>query len=76
MANFENVDYDTAHKIVNKNKNMFWDGWTIVEWRRDPDGYFSKNGMFRNGQWGKVVRNISVSNDGTWKVPVKYAVGR
>ncbi len=68
------VDYETAHKIVEKNYSLHWNGWTIVEWKKNPDAFFNKNGMFRNGSWG-AVRQFPVDSDGTWKVPVKYVAG-
>ena len=76
MSNFEYVNYSTAHKIVEKNKNLFWNGWEIVEWRKDADAFFNKNGLFRNDSWGKVIRRIPLENNGTWKVPTKYVMAR
>lgn len=76
MSKFQHVGYDEAHQIVDSNKSLFWDGWNIVEWRKDSDGFFSKNGMYKNNSWGKVIRIVSLDNDGTWKVPAKYAMGR
>lgn len=64
------IDYDTAHKIVDKNINLFWDGWTIVDWKPLRDGIYKKNGMFRNNKWG-VSRRYESGNNG-WKVPAKY----
>ena len=75
MSNLVYVDYNTAHEIVNNNRNLYWDGWDIIEWRKDPDACFNKYGMFRNGSWGKA-RRITVSNDGTWKVSSKYVMGK
>jgi len=76
MSNFVSVDYDTIHQIVEKNKNLFWNGWQVVEWRKDPDAFFKKTGLYRNGSWGNVVRRINVDTDGTWKVPTKYELAR
>jgi len=67
------VDYDAAHNIVDSHRNLFWDGWTIVEWKATPDGFFKKNGVFRNNRWG-VARRYEPGNNG-WKVPVKYVGG-
>lgn len=67
------VDYDAAHAIVDSNKNLFWDGWTIVDWKPLKDGFYKKNGMFRNGMWG-VARKYYPGSNG-WKVPSKYVAG-
>lgn len=71
---FSDVDYNTAHKIVDSNKNLSWNGWTIIEWKKNPDGYWNKFGSFRNGSWG-VERKMPVQDNGTWRVPVKYVAG-
>lgn len=63
-------DYDLAHDVVAKNKNLFWDGWTIVEFKNNPDAVTYKNGMFRNGKWGATKR-FEPTRDG-WKVPKRY----
>lgn len=64
------IDYNTAHKVVDSNRNLFWDGWDIVEWKPNRDALYKKNGMFRNGRWGVAKRFTPGSNG--WKVPVKY----
>jgi hypothetical protein len=76
MNNNVYVDYDKAHSIVDASSNLHWDGWTIVEWRKDSDAFFNKHGSFRNGQWGRVIRRIGVSENGTWKVPAKYVMDK
>jgi hypothetical protein len=74
--NFINVGYDKAHAFVSANKNLFWNGWEIVETRKDADAIFNKHGIFRNGSWHKVVRRTTLGSDGTWKVPTKYDMAR
>jgi hypothetical protein len=67
------LNYEMAHAFVesNKNKNIFWDGWTIVKWAPGSNGYTQTNGMFRNGKWGYANR-FPVSGNGTWRIPSKY----
>lgn len=65
-----NVDYDTAHKIVESNPNLSWDGWKIVDFKKDFKAEFSANGVRLNNQWG-FFRVYDVDADG-WKVPQKY----
>lgn len=64
------VDYDAAHNIVDSNNNLFWDGWTIVDWKPMKDGFYKKNGMFRYGKWGVAKKYFPGTNG--WKVPTKY----
>jgi hypothetical protein len=63
-------DYNDAHRVVDRSPNLFWDGWTIVEFRNNPDASSYKNGMYRNGKWG-TARRYEPSRDG-WTVPKRY----
>lgn len=73
MSNLTELNYDDAHKFVEKNKfrGFYWDGWTIVKWTSNPNGYTQTNGCFRNNEWGYQTR-IPVTDNGTWKVLEKY----
>lgn len=66
------VDYDFAHKMVESNISLSWDGWNIVDWKPFKDGFYKRNGMFRDGKWG-VAKTYSPGSNG-WKVPAKYVV--
>lgn len=65
-----NINYDNAHKIVDNNKNLLWNGWDIVEFRKNPEAIYNKNAMFINGTWCSV--NIYKPGKDGWKVPEKY----
>lgn len=64
------VDYNTAHSIVESNSNLYWDGWKIVDFKKDFKAEFSPNGIRLNNQWG-FCRIYEADRDG-WKVPQKY----
>jgi hypothetical protein len=64
------VDYDTAHLIVESNKNLSWDGWKIIDFKKDFKAEFSNNGIRVNDSWG-FYRVYDLDSDG-WKVPTKY----
>jgi hypothetical protein len=66
------LDYEQAHNVVEANRSLYWDGWDIVSWVRNPNGATNIKGKFRNGKWG-ISRRYSLNSDGTWKVPNKYA---
>lgn len=68
---FQELDHDKAHAVVNGNRFLEWDGYTIVTWRKDPRGYSDRRGEFRNGSWGLAFR-YPVSDKGTWSVPASY----
>lgn len=73
MAKTVELNYKQAHEFVSKNKNLgfFWDGWDIVKFTPNDNGFMQKNGMFRNGKWGHSIR-ISLKDSGTWAVLEKY----
>ena len=67
------LNYAQAHDYVSeqasKGKAVFWDGWDIVIWKKNPSGYMVKNGQFRDGHWG-TTRRIKVTDRGTWRAPL------
>ena len=67
------LDYDKAHNFVKKNyyQGFYWEGYTIVKWTPSPEGYLQKNGVYRNGKWGYVIKH-KVTNQGTWELNEKY----
>lgn len=73
MANYAELNYDQAHDFVAKNESLgfYWNGWDIIKWTANANGYTQKNGMYRNDQWGFFVK-IPCSDMGTWKVLEKY----
>ena len=68
---YKTLDYDEAHKIVEGNRFLRWDGWDIVTWRKDASGFMDTRGKFNRGAWGIEFR-YPVRDDGTWKVPFAY----
>jgi hypothetical protein len=73
MKDLVELDYTKAHSFVEKNSRIgfFWDGWDIVKWTENENGFTQKNGMFRNNKWGHSMK-IPMTNSGTWKVLSKY----
>jgi len=73
MASYADLNYAEAHNFVEKNESLgfYWDGWDMVKWTPNPNGYSQKNGMYRNSQWGFAVK-IPITDQGTWKVLSKY----
>ena len=42
---------DTMESIVNKNKQLSWNGWTVVETFPSEKAYYSKFGVYKNNKW-------------------------
>lgn len=63
------LDYDQAHQYVEdqqkQGRNVFWEGWDIIIWKPSRSGYFTKQGRFLDGRWGKAIR-IRPNKGGKW----------
>jgi hypothetical protein len=72
---YQTLDYDTAHAVVDGNRFLAWDGWDIVTWRKDAEGWMDTRGKFKqgrkNGAWGIEFR-YPLQDDGTWRIPTPY----
>lgn len=63
------LTYNTADEFVSRNsrRGYRWDGWDIVRWVRNDNGFTMPNGSFRDGSWGLEFR-VPVSDDGIWRL--------
>lgn len=64
------ITYEQAHDIVENNKSLHWDGWDIVEFKKDNSAEYHPKGVRRNGIWGFTKRYSP--NDEGWRLPNKY----
>lgn len=66
-----NLDIKAAHRVVREQQqagnDVEWDGWTMVFYRPAPQAVYSKDGVFRKGQWSFANR-VEVNSEGMWKV--------
>ena len=60
---------ESAEEFVTNNskRGYRWDGWDIVRWVKNNNGYSMPNGAFREGSWGMEFRT-SVDADGIWRL--------
>lgn len=63
---------ETMESIVNKNKQLSWDGWTVVEIIPSEKAYSSKFGIYKNKKW-QIKKEFVPSNKG-WEIPDKYVL--
>jgi hypothetical protein len=61
---------DKMESIVKSNPDMEWDNWTVVVYT-DDDGYFTKNGVFRNNRW-QTKYTFNMVEYGVWIIPDRY----
>lgn len=59
--------------IVKSNKNLYWDGWTVVNFYNTDKARTSKYGALVNGKWS-MTKRFSPTRTG-WNIPDKL-VGR
>lgn len=68
-----------AEKFINQQKRLGndvrWDNYDIVFFRKSEKGVTSKDGAFRNGEWGFENR-FEVTESGEWNIDVRNVRGR
>lgn len=60
---------EKMERIVENNKFLSWDGWTVLENRTKENGIMSNEGKLVNGRW-IVQKRYEVTADG-WEIPNK-----
>jgi hypothetical protein len=58
------------NSIIKNNSNFEWDNWTVVV-LTDDDGYYTKDGVFKNGQW-KTQYRYDMVEYGVWEIPDRF----
>ena len=56
--------------IVDSNPDMEWDSWTVVIYTND-DGYYTKNGVYRNEKW-QTKYTFEMVDYGVWNIPDRF----
>jgi hypothetical protein len=64
-------DLEQMETIVNANKTLFWDGWTVVNSYPSEKGRTLKSGALVNSKW-HVQTRYEPNQDG-WNIPSKFA---
>lgn len=63
----QNAEHKFAQLRATGN-DVYFNGWDIQSFRANDDAYYSKHGIFRNGQYG-YVKTFKPQPDGrSWKV--------
>lgn len=61
---------EEMNSIIKNNSNFEWDNWTVVV-LTDDDGYYTKSGVFKNGQW-KTQYRYDMVEYGVWEIPDRF----
>jgi hypothetical protein len=68
------VSYEHSDKFVSDQRSrgvdVRWDGFTMVFWKQNSEGFVDKNGAFRDGAWG-IQTKVAPNTAGIWNVPIK-----
>lgn len=60
---------EEMEQIVEKNKSLIWDGWTVVSIQPANNAMMSKDGIKVNGKWCLQKRFEATANG--WEIPDK-----
>lgn len=63
-------DLAKMEKIVQKNKNLLWDGWDVIDLKESYTAKTSPLGIRVNNKW--YLKRIYSPNRNGWSIPDKY----
>ena len=53
--------------IVSSHKQLEWEGWDVVHYKKSPNSMFSSDGAYKNGNWYKK-KSFPITEKG-WYIP-------
>ena len=61
---------NTMEKIVEKNKNLIWDGWNVIDIKESNTAKTSVNGIRIKDKW--YLRKVYSPGREGWNIPNTY----
>ena len=61
---------NTMNKIIEKNKNLIWRGWDVVDLKESNVARTSVDGIRINNKW--YLHRVYSPNRNGWDIPNKY----
>ena len=61
------TNLEDMEKIVDSQKDLSWDGWSVIKYKTNPAAQFNKSGAFRDGKW--YSKSIFPLTEKGWSVP-------
>jgi hypothetical protein len=61
---------ETMEELVSRHNQLHWDGWDVLELKRNPSGASRTDGIYFGGKW-YTHRRFSPSEAG-WRLPKRY----
>ncbi len=63
---------EKMEQIVDKHSALSWDGWTVLEDRKNLNGATSIDGAYVNGKW--IIRKRYEPTQQGWDIPNKFGM--
>lgn len=60
---------EQMEQVVENNKLLSWDGWTVLENKVKENGATNKNGIRLNNRW--IIQNRYELGSSGWEIPNK-----
>lgn len=54
-------------QIVSYRSDLEWEGWDVIQYKKNNSAQFDKHGAFKNGSWYK--KTIFPLNQDGWSIP-------
>jgi hypothetical protein len=61
---------EKMESVVASNRNLFWDGWTVVNRWPSDNARTSKDGVLVNGKW--CLQKRFPATETGWDIPDKF----
>jgi hypothetical protein len=61
---------NTMEKIVNRNTNLMWDGWNVIDLKESNVAKTSPVGIRIKDKW--YLHKVYIPNRNGWNIPNKY----
>lgn len=71
MAQIQSLEQ--MESIVKRNRQLSWDGWTVVSSLPSPKGRTSPHGAYVKGKW--YIQKRYEPNKNGWDIPNKFLMG-
>jgi len=64
---------EQMEEIVSNNKDLYWDGWSVINRYKSDKAKTSKYGVYFKGSW-YMSKRFDPSRSG-WDIPERFVLG-
>lgn len=58
---------ELMEQIVDYHPDLEWDGWNVVQYKKNNSAQFQKYGAFKDGSWHK--KTVYALGEDGWNIP-------